>query len=186
MGFFSGEKLIVGYDLGDEYSQISYAYSEKGEAETLSQVAGEQIYNIPTVLCKKQNTNQWFFGREALGMVDADGGLFIENLFSGAVEDKKTMIEGTEYDYLTLLTLFVKKCFGLFSAIAPLDKIEILMFTAAESDDGVIEVVKKIVDALGLKKFFFRAMRRVIIIIFCIRFRNSEREDRSFSSLRRH
>ncbi len=152
-------KYMVGFDLGDRDAQISYCSLQQTEAQSVPAVAGTQQYNIPTVLWKRRNMNQWFFGREALGMVDADGGLFIENLFSGAVEDKKTMIEGTEYDYLTLLTLFVKKCFGLFSAIAPLDKIEILMFTAAESDDGVIEVVKKIVDALGLKntKVFFQS-----------------------------
>ena len=59
MGFLNSEKLIVGYDLGGEYSQISFAVSEEGEAETFSQVAGAEIYNIPTALCKKYGTNQW-------------------------------------------------------------------------------------------------------------------------------
>ena len=43
MGFLSGEKLIVGYDLGSEYSQISFALSEDGETDTFSQVAGAEI-----------------------------------------------------------------------------------------------------------------------------------------------
>ena len=47
MGFLNSEKLIVGYDLGGEYSQISFAVSGEGEAETFSQVAGAEIYNIP-------------------------------------------------------------------------------------------------------------------------------------------
>lgn len=53
MGFLSSEKVIVGYDLGNEFSQISFSRSETGEVETLSQVAGAENYNIPTVLCKR-------------------------------------------------------------------------------------------------------------------------------------
>ena len=51
MGLLSGDRIIVGYDLGNEVSQISYSLSESGEVETLSQVAGAEHYNIPTVLC---------------------------------------------------------------------------------------------------------------------------------------
>lgn len=58
MGFLNSEKIIVGYDLGNEYSQISFSRSEAGEVETISQVAGTEIYNIPTVLCKRNGVNQ--------------------------------------------------------------------------------------------------------------------------------
>ena len=107
-------------------------------------VAGTQQYNIPTVLCKRTGVNQWIYGREALIVAEAKEGIIVDNLFSGAIEGKKTVIEGVEYDMLTLLTLFVKKCFGLFYMIAPSDKIEVLMFTARKSDDRVIEIVKQI------------------------------------------
>ena len=63
----AGDKIIIGYDLGNAFSQISYSYlSQDCEVETLSCVAGEEHYNIPTVLCKRQGTGQWLFGREAL------------------------------------------------------------------------------------------------------------------------
>lgn len=151
-------KYMVGFDLGDRDAQISFCSTQQEEAESVPAVAGTQQYNIPVVLCKRTGTSQWLYGREALQAAQAGEGTFVEELFSGAVADKKTVIEGTEYDALTLLTLFVKKCFGLFSVIAPLDKIEVLMFTARESDTRVIEVVKKVVEALGLKntKVFFQ------------------------------
>lgn len=63
----NGGKLIVGYDLDDEYSQISYCMAD-GDVETLSSVAGTENYNIPTVLCKREGVNQWFCGREACVM----------------------------------------------------------------------------------------------------------------------
>ena len=42
MGFLSGARLIAGYDLGNEVSQISFALSGNGDVETISQVAGEE------------------------------------------------------------------------------------------------------------------------------------------------
>ena len=60
MGFLNSGRVIVGYDLGNEFSQISYSLSDSGEVETLSQVAGTEHYNIPTVLCKRIGVNHWF------------------------------------------------------------------------------------------------------------------------------
>ena len=59
------ERVLVGFDLGNKYSQISYCVEGSEVPETLSLVAGSESYNIPTVLCKRQGVNQWFFGREA-------------------------------------------------------------------------------------------------------------------------
>lgn len=142
-------KYMVGFDLGDRDSQISFCSIRQPEAETVPAVAGTKRYNIPTVLCKRTGLNQWLYGRDALRVAEAGEGSIVENLFSGATADKKTVIENVEYDALTLLTLFVKKCFGLFSAVAPPERIEVLMFTAGKSDERVIGVMKQVVDNLG-------------------------------------
>lgn len=142
-------KYMVGFDLGDRDAQISFCSLQQPEAATVPAVEGTKKYNIPTVLCKRKGAGQWLYGREALQVAQAGEGTIVENLFSKAVEEKRTVIEETEYDALTLLTLFVKKCFALFSAVAPLEKIEVLMFTARRSDERVIEVMKQVVDALG-------------------------------------
>lgn len=64
MGLWGGEKLVVGYDLGNEFSQISVAASGSGDVTTLSQTAGEENFNIPTVLCKRIGVNQCFMERK--------------------------------------------------------------------------------------------------------------------------
>ena len=151
-------KYMVGFDLGDEDAQISFCSMQQPEAETVPSVAGTQQYNIPTALCKRTDGNKWLYGREALRAAQQGEGILVEHLFSGAVENRKTVIENVEYDALTLLTLFVKKCFGLFSVIAPLERIEILMFTARETDNSVISVMKQVVEGMKLKntKVFFQ------------------------------
>ena len=49
------DKVIVGYDLGKDYAQIScYVTGREEEITTLSSVAGSQVYTIPLVLSKRQ------------------------------------------------------------------------------------------------------------------------------------
>ena len=44
------QKLIVGYDLGWDYAQISYCTATSGQVETVSSVAGSENFSIPTAL----------------------------------------------------------------------------------------------------------------------------------------
>ncbi len=118
MGFLNNDKLIVGYDLGNKYCQISYALSEGREPETLSQVAGAQNYNIPAVLCKRYGTNQWLYGREALRCADGQEGILVENLVSLAMDGETVMIDGESFDPVALLALFFKKSLGLLAQVS--------------------------------------------------------------------
>lgn len=152
-------RYMVGYDLSDRDAQISYCSLQQAEAETVPAVTGTQQYNIPLVLCRQQGTGKWAYGREALQMAEKGEGVLVENLFSGAVLGREIVIEEQTYEMTGLLTLFVRKSFGLFSAIAPLDRIEVLMFTAGELTGRAVEVIGQVVKALRLKnaKVFFQS-----------------------------
>lgn len=151
MGFLSGEKLIVGYDLGNEYSQISYAVSEDGEVETLSQVAGTQIYNIPTVLCKRNGVNQWLYGKEAIRYAGEGQGILVENLLALALDGEPIVIERESFDPVALLTLFFKRSLGLLSQVGSPDKISALMITCEALDRRLLEVLGNVVAGIRLK-----------------------------------
>ena len=53
-------KIVVGYDLGNTFSQISYYNINSPEPETVSSVIGTQMYNIPTILAKRPGVGQWY------------------------------------------------------------------------------------------------------------------------------
>ena len=149
MGCLNNDKLIVGYDLGNEYCQISYALSEGGETETLSQVAGAQNYNIPAVLCKRYGTNQWLYGREALRCADAQEGILVENLVSLAMDGETVMIDGESFDPVALLALFFKKSLGLLAQVS--SRIHALMVTCSVLDRRILEVLTHIVESIQLR-----------------------------------
>lgn len=147
---FHNEKLIVGYDLGDDYCQISYCVNGN-DVETLSSVAGAENYNIPTLLCKREGVNQWFYGREALRYADENQGILVRNLLQLAVDGEAIQIEGKAFDPVALLTLFVKRSLGMLSQIASPDRIEALMITCVKLDHRVLEVLSQVVAGLKIR-----------------------------------
>ena len=44
-------RFVLGYDLGEKVSQISFLASDADMPETLSVLAGSELYNIPTCDC---------------------------------------------------------------------------------------------------------------------------------------
>ena len=102
------DKVIVGYDLGKDYAQIScYVTGKEEEITTLSSVAGSQVYTIPLVLSKRQGVNQWFYGSEALRHAEEEEGILVEHLLKLAKVGEPVQIDGTTLDPVALLTLFL-------------------------------------------------------------------------------
>lgn len=151
MGLFGSDKLILGYDLGNEFCQISYAFSDTGEVETLSQVAGAQSFNIPTVLCKRPGVNQWFYGKDALRYAEEEQGILVENLFGLALDGEPVIIEGESFEPVALLALFFKRSLGLLTQVASSERIGALMITCEMVDNRVLEVLNRMIAAVHLK-----------------------------------
>ena len=158
MGILKNEKLIVGYDLGNEFCQISYAVSAGGDVETLSQVAGEQVYNIPAVLCKRREVNQWFYGKEAIRYAAEQQGILVENLLDIALDGEPILIEDMSFDPVALLTLFFKRSLGMLSQVGTTEKLGALMITCEQLNQRMLEVLNEVIDGLRLKtdKIFFQ------------------------------
>lgn len=151
----NNDKIILGYDLAGTCSQISYCYiRESSEVSTLSSVAGEENYDIPTVLCKKCGMNQWLIGNEALRFLEEnpEQGILVDNLLELAVEGETLHLEGEEYEPENLLALFVKRSLNLLAGVAPLEKVTALMFTCEALSQRMIEVLNIVSSGLSLKK----------------------------------
>lgn len=147
----NSSKLIVGYDLGSSFSQISYCYMDSGEVETLSSVAGGDSYNIPTALCKRKGVNQWFFGREAQKAFDEGQGILVEDLLGLAVDGEPVRLEGEDYNPVALLTLFLKRSLSILSMVSSPDKIGVFVLTCEYLDRRLMEVLGQAVGGLRLK-----------------------------------
>ena len=145
------DKLIIGYDLGNQFSQISYCAYDSDVPETLSIVTGGENYNIPTMLCKRQGVNQWFYGKDAMKHAETEDGILVQDLLVKARNGEMVVIEDEEFDSVALLTLFVKRSLTLLSTISQSAYIHAIMITCEVLDNTMVDILSKIVAGLGLK-----------------------------------
>lgn len=146
------EKVIVGYDLGNQYAQIScYVTGSEEEIRTLSSVAGSSVYTIPLALSKRQGVNQWFYGSEAIRYAGEEEGILVENLLKLARDGEPVQIDGALIDPVALLTLFLKRSLGLLSQVTNTERIGALMITCEELDHRMLEVLTAATEGLHLK-----------------------------------
>lgn len=149
---FESKKFVVGVDVNDSYLQISYSTTNEEEVTTISSVAGAEIYNIPTVLCKRGGVNQWYYGKEALYYARDEENILVENLLAIARDGEPILIEGTEYDPVAVLALFFKRSLAVLTQVIALEKVDAFLFTCEKLDYRMMEIFDEIIDKLGLKK----------------------------------
>lgn len=145
------EKMVIGYDLGENYAQISCFVPGSGEPETLAVVTGTEQYNIPLVLCKRREVNQWFYGRDAVKHAAAGDGILVENLPALARAGKPVKVGDESFEPAALLTLFIKRSLSLLSMTASLQNLQGIMFTADNLDKKMVEVLAHTAANLNLK-----------------------------------
>ena len=142
--------VLVGYDLGNRYSQISYCIYGQEDVDTVATVVGTKQYNIPTMLCKRKGANQWYYGKDAMKN-EQEGGIPVSGLLTLVRKGEEVKVEEELFDPVALLTLFVKRTMTLMNFIAPVEKIDAIMFTVEEPDDRMVEVLALVSANLGLK-----------------------------------
>jgi hypothetical protein len=143
------DRIVIGYDCGDYFSQMSYCYLTEEEPETFSMVMGGEAYNIPTVLAKRTDVNQWEYGEEALELGKKEGNL-IKNLVSKALEGIPVCVEDYEFPPEDLLALFMKRSLALLALTTKRTSIEGIVFTVDVLNQKMLDVLNHCVESLGL------------------------------------
>lgn len=145
------KKIVLGYDMGRTFAQISFCGLENEEPETVSAVAGTEQYNIPMVLCKRSGVGQWYYGKEAIKFAREENGILVENLLTQAERGEDVIVEGEAFDPIALLTLFVKRSLALLNIRISLSQVEAFMFTVEELSPRMVDILGKVAMGLQLK-----------------------------------
>ncbi|MFT3984308.1 MAG: DUF5716 family protein [Lachnospiraceae bacterium] len=144
--------FVIGYDLNDRMSQISYYELNRNVPETLISDSEEERLGIPTVLCKRKDVSQWYYGKEAERVVAHGEGTLVGKLLSFARAGAKIELEGEAYDSVELLILFVRRTLNLLSALTSPDQVEAMIFTVDTLEGRTIEVLERIAYAIPVDR----------------------------------
>ncbi len=145
-------RYVIGYDLNDQVSQLSYYELNRDAPESVSSEEEESKLGIPTVLCKRKDVNQWYYGKEAERVVAHGEGTLVGKLLSFARAGAKIELEGEAFDCVDLLVLFVRRSLHLLSMITHPDQVEAMIFTVDTMEGRTIEVLNKVASALPIAK----------------------------------
>lgn len=90
------EKLIIGIDLCDTYTQAAV-------------LGREEAWVLPTVICRKKTVEEWYVGEEAYRNTLVGDGVIVDKLLSLALKDGTATISSVKYGGIDLLKKFLEK-----------------------------------------------------------------------------
>lgn len=145
-------KYVIGYDLNDKMTQISYYELNSVAPESIVNDSDKEKLGIPTVLSKRKGVAQWEFGTAAVNAVQNEGASMVSNMLSFAAAGAGLEIEGEAYDVTELLILFVRRSLNLLSMILSPDEVECMVITVADLEGKLVDVLDKIAGALPIDR----------------------------------
>jgi len=145
-------KYILGYDLNDRMSQISYFELNSGVPETIAADDGKERMGIPTVLSKRRGVSQWEYGEAAKKAAMNGDATVVGQLLSIAAAGGGIELEGEAYDPTDLLILFVRRSLNLLSMIMKPDQVDTMVITVETLEGRIVDVVEKIANNLPIPR----------------------------------
>lgn len=144
------KNLIIGYDLGDKYSQISWYDDKKGETESVCVVGTAEVSQIPTALCKNEETDIWLYGHAAIEAANQGKGTLITHFAADYEAYPKLHIGGYTYEKKELIGIFIRESLKLLETYFPVYAIAYMTITMRSVSKKAIMDIYSLSDVIGI------------------------------------
>ena len=89
----TNNSYYIGIDINDKNAMISYFQPNMSEPDTVSTVAGSEVYQIPLVLAKRRGLGQWYYGEDARRLAKTSEMICVDCLLKRAVNHESIRME---------------------------------------------------------------------------------------------
>lgn len=141
--------VYIGIDIDDSYAVVSYLAADAKEPETVSMIAGKEVFQIPVQIAKE------------------------DRLLSRALQQEEIFVDGTCYPAEELLVLFLRKLIGYACSLCRAAKADGLSITVAKTDRKLIELLQRVCEKLGFTEEQFVILDRKAAFYYFV-FRQAE------------
>lgn len=148
----SANTLIVGYDIGNEFTQISCIVKKLSEPESVSPASDSKGYMIPTVLSVRENTKEWLFGEDAIRIKNHKAGYYIDNILKRLDNGEDFIIDGMHMSPEFLLEKFFTRTLAMLRQKYFNNGIAYMVITNKNLNNSLREKLYHVLDKLGLKE----------------------------------
>ncbi len=148
--------LIIGFDLCDDYSQISCLRRKNTvtneEPESVCMTPDKTKYLLPTAVCVRENTKEWIIGEEAERCRDRRAGEYVDKLLSRFENSEKVTIYDTEITADVLIERFFRKVLGIIRQRYQNSSILQLVVTVPNCSPALEDALYEVFSRLGIEK----------------------------------
>lgn len=152
MFIIAEQNLLIGFDLGNEYSQMSYYDETLFEPRSISWKEGEEAYLIPTALTAKKDLQQWYYGEEAISIATEEQVPLLYDFIMNIETGTPILYYDKEWDAVEILKRYIRKCLHLVTTQFPTDGIRKLAITVENKTKQMVSCLMKALEELGLKE----------------------------------
>lgn len=148
----SEPSLLVGFDLCDDFSQISCYNPKVFEPESICFSEDNSKYLIPTVLAVREDTKEWLSGEEAVICKQKEGFFLVEHIIEKILIGETVVIYGVEFTGVTLLERFFRRTLSFLKRYYPDEVICKLVVTIEEANTLLVDTIYEALTKLGINK----------------------------------
>ncbi len=164
--------LIIGFDLCDDYSQISCIRRKSTnvleEPESVCMTPDKTKYLIPTAICVRENSKEWIIGEEAERCRDRMAGVYTDRLFSKFVDGTSVKIYDVDIPGDLLLERFFRKVLGIIRQRFQNSSILKLVVTIPNDDPATANALYGILARLGLEQDRVRIINHTLAFMYYV------------------
>lgn len=142
----------VGLDIDDSNVVVSVFQPGMKEPETISTIAGSEVFQIPLLLMKKSGIGQWFIGEDAKKIATEQGEEPLSELLSKALSSEMIVLEEEEFKANELLTLYIRKVLLIAVRFGEQVLPDKLVITVEELSQEMIKLFASVCEGLGMDK----------------------------------
>jgi len=143
------KKILVGYDLCNEYAQISCYSYKTYEPVSISDKDGSGI--IPNVLYLNSN-NAWSYGVDAIKESQEEDGTVINDIFGKINSGKVYKYRNESVTGIDLLEKFLRRTLSIVKKHFPNDLISNLVITTKTMDKSLVNALYEALERIGILK----------------------------------
>ena len=133
------EKLIIGIDLCDTYTQAAV-------------LGREEAWVLPTVICRKKTEEEWCVGEEAYKYALMGAGVMVDKLLSLALKDGTSTIAGVKYNGAWLLRKYLEKLLDMIRTEYPEVPVSQLVISLKNMEMKLMDELMSCAEYLGISK----------------------------------
>lgn len=144
--------LILGIDLCDDYSQISFFNTRVMDAEAVGTTEEDSSCLIPSVVCKQRGKDAWFIGEDAYACALRGDGTMVDKPIKMLSKAGTATIEGVKYTAEHIIRILLEKMLELVRVRLGEQPIDSLVLTIQNKEAAVIDSLIRVTDQMGIHR----------------------------------